>query len=154
MEYLKLRCAVLLLIILLFVISFSSSAQVYQWQDDSGVTHFGDKPVIGATQLTLIELNKQSANKEGSNQLERNRKWFGKYSKLRAQRELAAASNQRKKYRAATKKIQLHCGKLRSKLASIENKYKAQKRSGITFKLAQQKETQLQLQRERVEREC
>lgn len=143
-----------LAIIISAVICSKVSAQVYQWQDEQGVIHFSDKPVSGAEKVRLIELNKQPANDDGTNQIERNRRWFNKYSEQRYRRQAAATEARRKQRRSSSQKGADRCHKLKTKLADVKDKYRAQKRQGISFALAKQQKQKIKLQKNKIKREC
>ena len=154
MEALRLPIALSVLLFCVVILSFSSSAQVYQWQDQHGVVHFSDKPFTGAIKLKLIELNKQGNNEDGADQLERNRKWFSKYSMQRQRREAAAIKKRRKKSSKLALRGAERCQKLKHKLADVRDKYRAQKRRGISFVLAKQQKMKIELQQKKIKREC
>lgn len=47
-----------LLIISLFIISFPVSSEIYQWTDDQGKVHFGDKkPLIKSSKEVKLKIN-------------------------------------------------------------------------------------------------
>lgn len=142
------------LAIIFTVISLEAKAQIYQWRDEQGVVHFSDKPVSGAKKVRLIELNKQPANDDGANQLERNRRWFNKYSEQRYQRQTNATTARRVQQRKSSQKGASRCQKLKTKLADVKDKYRAQKRQGISFVLAKQQKQKIKLQQNKIKREC
>ncbi|MGH8177997.1 MAG: DUF4124 domain-containing protein [Steroidobacter sp.] len=52
----------LLLLTFLAIPVFAASQTVWKWVDDSGVTHYSDRPVPGATKMELSSSNSSDAN--------------------------------------------------------------------------------------------
>lgn len=148
------KCPTLLLCNLLFsLVCTPVYAQVYQWEDENGVIHFSDRPTGKAKQVNLIDLNKQADNKDGKKQIKRNKEWFKQRSQQRYKAEVAAAKAGKKKNKAAAKHARA-CKKLSNKLADMRDKYRSQKRKGISYKAAQKQKQAIELQRNKIKREC
>jgi len=148
------KCLILLpCSFLLSLISTPLYAQVYQWEDENGVIHFSDRPAAKAKQVKLIDLNKQVDNEDGKKQIKRNKNWFKHRSQQRYKAEVAAAKAGKKKNKAAAKHA-LACKKLSIKLADMRDKYRSQKRKGISYKAAQKQKLAIELQRKKIKREC
>ena len=124
------------------------TAQVYQWEDEKGVVHYSDKPISGAKQLKLIEINKQANNSDGLSQIQRNKQWF------QQQRKSKKPNKAKPRKQASVSKQQQKCSKLNNKLADLKDKYRAKKRRGIRYSEAANIEMAIELQENKIKREC
>ena len=102
---------IILLKIVLMIVAITAHAEIYKWKDESGKTHYGDKPAASSEKMDIKEEAKKGTSIDNASREERRKRLIETFDVERKEKKKENAKRKKEK-----EKLNAQCGRAKDKL--------------------------------------